>query len=209
MPRVSEAYEQARRHQILAAAAACFSHGGFSATSMPDIAAEADLSVGALYRYFVSKEDLFLAVVAQRVAVYNEAVFAALDRPGHPVERLRAALRSLQRLLSGQSPDDARLSLELWARAHDVAALGVWLQDARHRRMDALRHVVEEGRRTGCLRLEIRTSDAVAALMAAADGLVVQRACAPFERTIGNPLTQVEQLISSWQLGRSDAPVCR
>ena len=60
MPRVSEAYERARRHQILDAAAKCFSRGGFSATSMPEIAAEAGLSVGALYRYFSSKEDLFL-----------------------------------------------------------------------------------------------------------------------------------------------------
>ena len=157
----------------------------------------------ALYRYFTSKEDLFLIVVAERVAVYKEAVFAALDRPGHQIERLRAAVRSLQRLLTSQSPDDARLSLELWARAHDVAALGAWLRDARHRRMDALRRVIDEGRRTRSLRRELRTSDAVAALMAAADGLVVQRACAPFERTIGNPLSELEQLISSWQSGRS------
>jgi AcrR family transcriptional regulator len=204
MPRVSEAYERARHHQILAAAATCFSRGGFSATSMPDIAAEVGLSVGALYRYFSSKENLFLAVVAERVAVYNEAVFAALDRPGHPVDRLQAALRSLQRLLSSQSPDDARLSLELWARAHDVPALGAWLREARHRRMDTLRYVIEMGRRTGALRRELRTSDAVAALMAAADGLVVQRACAPFERTIGNPLNEVERLISGWQAGPSD-----
>jgi hypothetical protein len=63
------------------------------------------------------------------------------------------------------------------------------------------RYVIETGRRTGALRLELRTSDAVAALMAAADGLVVQRACAPFERTIGNPLNEVERLISSWQAG--------
>ncbi|MBV9580039.1 MAG: TetR/AcrR family transcriptional regulator [Chloroflexi bacterium] len=201
MPRVSEAYEQTRRHQILVGAATCFAHGGFSTTSMPEIADAAGLSVGALYRYFSSKEDLFLAVVAERVAVYNVAVFAALDRPGHPVERLQGALRSLQRLLNSQSPDDARLSLELWVRAHDVPALGAWLREARHRRIEALRSVIEAGRRTSCLRAELRTNDAVAALMAAADGLVVQRACAPFERTIGNPLNEVERLITSWQAG--------
>ena len=203
MPRVSEEYERTRRHEILAAAAVCFSHQGFSATSMPDIAAEVGLSVGALYRYFSSKEDLFLAVVAERIAVYNEAVFAALDRPGHPIERLQAALRSLQRLLTSQSPDDARLSLELWARAHDVPALGAWLREARHRRMDALRYVIDAGRRMGSLRRELRTSDAVAALMAVADGLVVQRACAPFQRTVGNPLGEAERLVASWQAGAS------
>jgi AcrR family transcriptional regulator len=128
VPRVSPEYERSRHDQILAAAAGCFAGGGVAATSMPDIAAQAGLSVGALYRYFLSKEELFLAVVEARVAVYNDAVFAALDRQGPPLGRVRAALHSLQRLLGRQSPDDARLSLELWARAHDVPELGAWLR---------------------------------------------------------------------------------
>ncbi len=205
MPRVSPEHERARYEQVLAAAAACFSRGGFAATSMPDIAAQAGLSVGALYRHFSSKEALFLAVVGARVAVYNEAVFAALDRPGPPLQRLRAALHSLQRLLSGQSPDDARLLLELWARAHDVPALGDWLRLARQRRIEALRRVILEGRRSGDLRPELGPSDAAAVLMAIADGLAVQRACAPFQRTPGDPLGEADRLLATWQV--PSAPV--
>ncbi|SRR5581483_720709 len=198
MPKVSKQHEQARRQQILDAAAACFARHGFAATSIPDIAAASQLSVGSLYRYFTSKEDLFLAVVADRVAVYNDAVFAELARAGSPLRRVRAALRRLQRLLTSQLPDDARLSLELWARAHEVESLGAWLRDARARRLQAFRQVVEEGKLRGEIRREVRASDAAGLLMAVADGLVVQRSCSPFHPSMGEQLKETERLLSSW-----------
>jgi TetR/AcrR family transcriptional regulator, transcriptional repressor of aconitase len=206
MPKVTPQHEQARHDQILDAAAACFAQGGFAATAMPDIAHAAQLSVGSLYRYFPSKEELFLAVVADRVAVYNDAVFAELSRPGLALRRLRAALGRLRRLLASQSPDEARLSLELWARAHDVEALGAWLQDARARRLEAFRNVIEEGKLSGNIRREVRASDAAAALMGFSDGLVVQRSCAPFHELSGNPLVEAERLLDSWQSTSQDRP---
>lgn len=199
MPKVSKQHEQARRDQILDAAAACFARNGFAATAMPEISSAAHLSVGSLYRYFTSKEDLFLAVVADRVAVYNDTVFGELARPASPLRRLRAALRRLQRLLTSQPPDDARLLLELWARAHDVAGLRVWLSEARARRLQAVRRVIEEGKLSGEIRREVRASDAAALLMALADGLVIQRSCSPFHTSAGDALTEAERLLSSWK----------
>lgn len=199
MPKVSVQHEQARRDQILAAAAGCFSRQGFAATSIPDIVAEAQLSVGSLYRYFSGKEDLFLAVVAERAAVHNDAVFAELARSGPPLRRIRTALRRLQRLLASQSPADARLLLELWARAHDVDPLRDWLRQARARRVEAFRRVIEEAKLGGDIRRDVRPADAATILIALADGLVVQRACAPFQDPAGDPLREVERLIAGWQ----------
>lgn len=56
MPKVSDAHLEARREQILDAAEACFSREGFHQTSMQDICREAELSPGAVYRHFSSKE---------------------------------------------------------------------------------------------------------------------------------------------------------
>ena len=53
----------ARREQILAAATDAFARGGFSATSLEDIATEADVSRVILYRHFDSKADLYRAVL--------------------------------------------------------------------------------------------------------------------------------------------------
>src|SRR5271170_18844 len=61
MPRISEEKRQARRDQILAASWRCFSRRGIHSTSMEEIIREADLSFGAVYLYYKSKEELILA----------------------------------------------------------------------------------------------------------------------------------------------------
>jgi TetR/AcrR family transcriptional regulator, transcriptional repressor of aconitase len=62
VPRVSEAHLAARRRQILDAAHAVFPERGFARASMDDVARAANLSIGAVYRYFPGKSDLILAV---------------------------------------------------------------------------------------------------------------------------------------------------
>ena len=61
MPKISEEKRQARRDQILAASWRCFSRRGLHATSMEDIVREANLSFGAVYLYYKSKDELILA----------------------------------------------------------------------------------------------------------------------------------------------------
>ena len=52
------------RADILAAARQVFSEVGYVETRMGDVVEAADLSMGAVYRYFDNKEDLFAAVIA-------------------------------------------------------------------------------------------------------------------------------------------------
>jgi TetR/AcrR family transcriptional repressor of uid operon len=63
MPKVTEAYLEARRQEILDAAIACFTRKGFHQTTMDDICRQAALSPGAVYRYFASKEEIIDAAV--------------------------------------------------------------------------------------------------------------------------------------------------
>ena len=62
MPKVVPEYLEQRRQQILDAAAVCFARTGFHPTTMQDICREADLSPGAVYRYFPSKESIIQAM---------------------------------------------------------------------------------------------------------------------------------------------------
>ena len=57
-----------RVKQILEAAEKCFRLHGFHASSMAQIAATAQMSVGHIYRYFPGKEDLIAAIVERDVA---------------------------------------------------------------------------------------------------------------------------------------------
>ena len=84
MPRVSQAYLDARRQQIVDAARVRFASHGFAHTSMADIIAESGLSNGAVYRYFTSRDEIVIAVCEQGTealpkALTAEAVAAFLD----------------------------------------------------------------------------------------------------------------------------------
>ncbi|HLF79580.1 MAG TPA: TetR/AcrR family transcriptional regulator [Dehalococcoidia bacterium] len=64
MPKVLPEYLELRRQQILDASAACFARRGFHQTTMQDICLQSDLSPGAVYRYFRSKEEIIEAMCA-------------------------------------------------------------------------------------------------------------------------------------------------
>jgi AcrR family transcriptional regulator len=63
-----------RREQILAAATRAFARGGFAATGLDDVAAEAGITRVILYRHFDSKTDLYQAVLDRFCAVLGDHV---------------------------------------------------------------------------------------------------------------------------------------
>jgi len=62
---------QARRAQILDAAASLFAEKGFHRTTTKDIARAVDLSEGSLYNYFESKEELLLGIMDNLIESQN------------------------------------------------------------------------------------------------------------------------------------------
>jgi AcrR family transcriptional regulator len=64
-PKVPQAYLEARRAEILEAAWKCFTEKGFHNTTMQDIYQATNLSPGAVYNYFSSKEDIVVASVKE------------------------------------------------------------------------------------------------------------------------------------------------
>jgi len=62
-PKVPDAYKQARLEEILTAAEDSFIEKGLHTTTMQDIYRRSELSPGAVYNYFPSKEEIIIAVV--------------------------------------------------------------------------------------------------------------------------------------------------
>ncbi|MGH3392176.1 MAG: TetR/AcrR family transcriptional regulator [Actinomadura sp.] len=63
-----------RRAQILDAATRAFARAGFAATSLDDVAAEAEITRVMLYRHFDSKADMYRAVLDRACARLAETV---------------------------------------------------------------------------------------------------------------------------------------
>lgn len=116
----------ATRRRLLEAARRTFARDGFVSARMADIAQEAELSLGALYRYFENKEDLF----EQLVADIHEELFTASRASEHrfavePFAALREANlgylrhyyenRDVMRVLVEASAVDTRFR-EIWWR---------------------------------------------------------------------------------------------
>ncbi len=79
MPRVPKAYLDARRDEILDAAHACFQEKGFHQATIQDICRQAELSPGAVYRYFKSKDDIIAAGCDRSTKAAGELVGQALS----------------------------------------------------------------------------------------------------------------------------------
>lgn len=60
--------DELRRAEIVASARHCVVRHGFHATSMSEIASQAHMSVGQIYRYFASKEAIIHAIVERIVS---------------------------------------------------------------------------------------------------------------------------------------------
>jgi len=80
------------RSRILEAALNLFRERGFDQTTMRDIAAAADVAIGAAYYYFESKEALVMAFYQEANIAMHERIEAALDRKTDLKARLRAVV---------------------------------------------------------------------------------------------------------------------
>jgi AcrR family transcriptional regulator len=111
-----ESGERARqqRERILRAAKRCFVDHGFHAASMADIAKTADMSVGLIYRYFDSKNDIVRAIIERQM----EEARTLLDAIDSSADLVAALVEHFERCVRPQDEDmNAALFLEMAAEA--------------------------------------------------------------------------------------------
>lgn len=69
------------RQRIIAAARHCYAHKGIAATTMSDLAQQAGVVRGTLYRYFARKEDILLCIFREETAKFLEQFRALTPVP--------------------------------------------------------------------------------------------------------------------------------
>ena len=91
---VRAARTSSRRRQVLDAAVKVMGRNGFHQMSMQDLAAEAKVSVGLIYKYFGGKEDLLLATIVRILDVFRDQLAPVIAAAGDDVvDQLTAGVR--------------------------------------------------------------------------------------------------------------------
>lgn len=95
---------ETRRQQILEAALKVFAQRGLHGAKMSMIAEEADLSAGQLYRFFESKEELFVTLIRQVAEETAQEMERIYEIPGSPFDKLHIFTASILKEESTQYP---------------------------------------------------------------------------------------------------------
>ncbi|MFJ8695439.1 TetR/AcrR family transcriptional regulator [Streptomyces roseolilacinus] len=182
MARVSQEHLDARRRQILNGAARCFARNGFHATSMQDVLREADLSAGAVYRYFRGKEELIEAIVTEVLDAIRDTFESAAAQSPPPAPDVLVD-RVMKEVLTERSglPYDGdeslpRLMIQVWTETLRNDRLSAAMRQGYARVHAAWVGVVEAYQAAGLMRDDVPAAHVARTMIAVAQGFAAQQA---------------------------------
>jgi len=144
------------RDNLLEAARKVFRRQGYSSTTVRDIAAEAGIALGGIYRHFASKDEFVAKVLADGMVQICQAVFdaiAMLPEDATCRERVRAGIKAqiLTMRLHGESYEEA-----IRYQRASTSPASVWkaYRDEADKYRLLWKQLIEEGQRKGELRID-------------------------------------------------------
>lgn len=172
MARVTEAHIEARRDQILSAAWTCFARKGYHQITMQEIAEEAGLSAGAIYRYFPGKQAVLLAINQRSQQMSRALVEAARQRAAGPLDTLEVLASTLLSFFHTEEFESVtRVNIEIWPEVIRSAELRSGMRKELtfwHAAVSALLH---EAKARGELRPDVDPDALATVFMCAWEGL--------------------------------------
>lgn len=178
---------EAQTARIMDAAKKCFVRSGFQGASMHEICREADMSPGALYRYFPSKEAIIEAIAEADRAEDAEIFEKMIENPDVIDGFVSAAIAHLQHVHeSGAAPLFTEIRAEGMRNETVRKSCEACMEHARHSIHGYLQNAINEGKINPRASLEIL----LPVMMAIGEGLVL--ADLPSK---GIPVSEIEKLM--------------
>ena len=84
-----------RKREITDAAALCFGHAGYYATSIDQVAKKAGLSKGSVYRAFASKEELLLAILEHFEEDIDKIMLESAQFELSPLSKIKLTMKKI------------------------------------------------------------------------------------------------------------------
>jgi AcrR family transcriptional regulator len=177
MPRVTAAHEREVRERIILAALEVFGRKSFHRATIQDVVRESGLSVGAIYTYFKSKDDIFLAGCDLTSGRGLGELAQRLAAGGTTAEKLAIAIGFFFDSMDAfeDLPGMSSFLVQAWAEAEQEPAVREMLVRRREQLATAGRMLLEEGIARGEVAAWVDPDALARATMALLDGLVLQR----------------------------------
>ena len=164
MPRLTEAQKTDRHERILDGARRCFARHGYEGATVVRLEDEIGLSRGAIFNWFPSKEELFIALAARD----NERLLRVFAEQG---------LEAILDALLVDDPDWLAVYLEFGRRLRTDSELRErWKSMAPEDARERSRAWIEEGQAARRLRSDVSAQEIGHFLGVILDGIAVQRA---------------------------------
>ncbi|MDT3777296.1 TetR/AcrR family transcriptional regulator [Nitrospira sp. MA-1] len=141
---------EARREEILLAAERKFSQNGFFKTSMAEIAEDAQFAMGTVYRFFKSKEDIYISLVEAKVEDLLRLLEEATQSRLPAQEKLRAVIQ-VKLAFADQNRAFFRIYVSEWSGFEWTvkSAFGERVWKRYLAQIDLVANLIKEGIKTG------------------------------------------------------------
>jgi AcrR family transcriptional regulator len=171
VPKVSVDHKRTVQDKILNSAEILFSEKGYYATSMDEIVSKSGFSKGAIYSYFTSKEDLFLALQEKQLASSLEQLEALFEPSDSALTKLEKALEMIFESQSSCTKEDCRMVFEFWVVAPRIQTLQKRIDERFKKGHKFVTSIINEGIRNGEFEDDIDADSVTSIMLASLDGL--------------------------------------
>ncbi len=188
------------RGRLLEAATSVFARSGFDRATVDEIVREAGFSKGAFYVHFESKEDLFWAMLEQRIVRQQEAFRLAADQTRPLEESVRSILSAVFGLVK-EDPLWGPLFMEFAAHAGRNEEVRARLAKLYERWRELLVEILRAGRETDRIREDFDPEFIATVLIATVEGSVVQSHLAPENVRLDELIEPLSRTLTEWLRG--------
>ena len=166
------------RARLLKAAGTVFAERGYDGASLDDVAVAAGLTKGAVYSSFASKEELFYALMRERIRERLELVTKAVERQASVRDITRDAGSALAELISSQA-EWHLLFIEFWARAVRDPDLRDEFARERRSARELIASLLQEQAAEANVELPAPAEQLAVAVLALANGIAIEHIADP------------------------------
>lgn len=191
------------RQRLLDASLSVFARHGYERATVDEIVREAGFSKGAFYVHFESKEDLFWAMLEERIAAHQEALRQAIDPSASVAENERRILEAIFSL-GRQDSAWAAMFMEFAAHAGRNEKVRQRLAAMYQRWHSFTVEMLNAGRDAGRVRKDLDVEFIASVLIAVVEGSIMQSRLAPESMKLDRMVEPLSRLLAEWLEGQDE-----